>query len=86
MKVYEVSGAGYTEAHGTLGKAIADAKDRVRDQGADWRDVEILEADVPTSKENILRLINNIGGTHQFGRRWGFKTARLGIELLKEQQ
>jgi len=66
----------------TLAEAHVDAKRRVKDVGVDWRDVYVDEVEIELSKENVQRLLNEEGGTHQYLRQWGL-TPRLG---MKEQE
>ncbi len=76
MRFYLVRARGHDEHFPTLVRAHRDAKD-CRDF-MDWRDITIDEVEVATDKANMLRLLNNEGGTHKYLRQWGI-TQRGGL-------
>lgn len=58
----------------------ADAIVQVKRLEPVWRSgVIVQEVEVPTDKENLLRLLNNQGGSHEYLRRWR-GTARGGLK------
>lgn len=69
----------------TLVAARKAVKERVKEAGQDWRDVSVDEVEVPTTKENVLRLLNDEGGTHTFLRQWG-ATPRCGLKLQEREE
>jgi hypothetical protein len=75
MRFYEVT-RDETVTVATLGEA----KEMVRAEQQVYRaSVTVKEVEVALDKENVLRLLNNKGGTHQYLREWK-GTARGGLK------
>lgn len=66
----------------TLDAARKEVRDEVKRR--DWRDVYVDEVEVPLNKENVVRILNNEGGTHQYMRQWG-ATQRGGLKLQERE-
>lgn len=68
MRLYEFTdAAGNCATVGTMADAVPLLKaQRVCDRAA----CALRAIEVPTDRENILRLLNAKGGTHIFGRQW----------------
>lgn len=85
MRFYMVRDAAATFHVGTLDAAREAVKERIKTVGQDWRDVSVDEVEVPLDKDNVLRLLNEQGGTHQFMRQWG-ATKRCGLKLQEREE
>ncbi|MDR6455471.1 hypothetical protein [Variovorax paradoxus] len=84
MIVYQADNGSDNKTFGTLAEAHAWCKKTC--EGVFRGGCIIVQADVPLVKENILRLLNQEGGTHQYtGRRWKL-TARGGIKEVDDPE
>ena len=69
------------DAHvGTLDEARALVKG---EENVFRASVTVTECEIGADKENLLRLVNNLGGTHEFLRKWK-GTARGGLREVTE--
>lgn len=85
MRFYMVQDAAASFHVATFADARKAVKERIKEVGQDWRDVTVDEVEVPLDKDNVLRLVNSEGGTHQFLRQWG-ATARCGLKLQEREE
>ena len=79
MIIYQAD-ADESRSFATLGEAHAYLKAETGTWDAAFlKDATVIQYDVPTDKANVLRLINNEGGTHvPTGRSWRL-TPRRGL-------